>query len=131
METIGYVAGTTRYLHSNAALEIVRPISPKNALDLSAETDVVIAQFFIDERRFDGFIIRYPKPEKAAAAASKYSTFLGVDPDVEAAWFQQYGRTIVGTWTGLAVTETDDSEYMLFDTIKELRRQIRIFQLQK
>jgi len=131
IDTIGYVDGTARYLHTDRALEILHPIGGDNVLELTGQTEMIIGTFSIDYRTFQAFIIRYPTEAAAISAASSYALFLDNDPEVEAAWYKQWGRVIAGTWTGLAVPETTDSEYMLFETIKELMRQVRIFQLQK
>ncbi len=127
----GFLPRSARYLHTNAALERIHLISDENVLKLSDKTEMITGKFLVDNRLFDAFIIIYPSEEAAMGASSSYAIHLGDDPEVEAAWFLQWGHAIAGTWTGIKVDETIDSEYMLFDTIKELMRQVKIFQLQK
>ena len=131
IDTIGYVEGSARFLRTNQALARLHFVAEENVLELSPDTEMVIGTFLIDGRGFEAFIIRYPTEREAIAGATSYAAFLGNDPEVEAAWFKQWGRVVAGTWTGLAVPETTDSEYMLFNTIGELVREIRIFQLQR
>lgn len=127
----GFLERSARFLHTNAALRRIHFVSDENVLGLSDRTEMITGKFLVDKRLFDAFIIVYPTEEAAMAAASSYAIHLGDDPEVEAAWFRQWGHAIAGTWTGVKVDETTDSEYMLFDTTKELMRQVKIFQLQK
>lgn len=131
IDTIGYIEGSARFLRTNRALRKLHPVAEENVLELSPDTEMVIGKFLIDGRGFEAFLIRYPTEREAISGSAGYAAFLANDPEVEAAWFKQWGRVVAGTWTDLAVPETTDSEYMLFNTIKELMREVRIFQLQK
>ncbi|MHC4712377.1 MAG: DUF6599 family protein [Planctomycetota bacterium] len=131
IDTVGLVPGTARYLHTDLALKKLHHVADDNVLGLAEDTEIIFGDFLIDEREFKAFIAVYPSEQAAVSAAISYAVFLGKNPDAEAAWFKQWGRAVAGIWTGLKVEETVDSEYMMFDTIKELMRQVRIFQLQK
>ncbi|MCD6405006.1 MAG: hypothetical protein J7M19_04205 [Planctomycetes bacterium] len=130
-EIDGHVKGSTRYLHTNLALKNLHFVADENILKLSEKTSMVFGLFVIDKRRFSAFLVVYPTEPDATAAASGYAKFLGKHPDAEATWFRQRGRTIVGTWTGIKVKETQDSEYMIYDTLKELLKQVKILQIDK
>ncbi len=127
----GYVEDSARYLHTHRALQRLHFISEENVLELTRDTEMIIASFNVDGLTFEGFLIRYPTANAAISAASSYALFLGREGEAEAAWFRQWGRVIAGTWAGEPVAEAMESDERMYATIQEMMRQIRIFQLQR
>jgi hypothetical protein len=131
VEVDGFVKGSVRFLRSDLPLKNLHFVSDENVLNLNENTQMVLADYSFKDRRFTAFVAAYPTAEDAAAAASKYAKFLGAHPDAEAAWFKQSGKAIVGVWAGMKVAETQDSQDVMNDTIKNVLEQVKTYQLQK
>jgi len=130
-EVDGFQKGTIRFLRSDLALRNLHFVSDENVLDLGEGAEMAFADYVLKKRAFIAFVAVYPSQQAAIAAATKYAKFLGANERAEATWFKQTGKTIVGTWTGLKVGETTDSQDVMFETIKDLIEQVKTYQLNR
>jgi hypothetical protein len=127
----GFNKGTERFLRSQLALKNMHFVSEDNVLNLDETTQMVFGDYSLKGRDFSAFIVLYPSEQAATAAASKYATYIGAHPEAEATWFKQLGKTVVGAWTGLKVSETNDSQDMIYGTVQNLIGRIKIYGFEK
>lgn len=131
LDVVGMFKESKRFARTHAALKKIHFVADENVLLLNQDTRVIKGISVVDNRLFECFVAVYPSVEQSAEAASSYAKFMGKHPDAEAAWFKQRGKTIVGVWTGLKVSETRHIEYMMYDMMAELLKQVKIYQLDK
>ncbi len=131
LDVEGLVKGSKRFTRTWLPLKNLHFLSDENLLNLGDDTQLVFADYTLKDSRFQAFAVRYPTTEAAVAAASKYARYLGAHRDAEAAWFKQDGRVIIGTWTGIKVSETNDSQDVMNSTIKGIIGKVSVYQLDK
>lgn len=65
-----------KYFRKQLALNNIHYVDNENVLQLSEQTEGVVAKYQFGEAKVDGFVIKYPSSEKANAAYDSYLTYL-------------------------------------------------------
>ena len=72
-----------KYFRKQLALNNIHYVDNQNVLQLSEQTEGVVATYQFGETKVDGFVIKYPSSEDADAAYDSYLTYLSQKGKVE------------------------------------------------
>jgi len=97
----GLIPGSEKFLHEKKVLDNIYFLSQENVLKLSEKTNMVLADYKIEEGKITLFIVEYPDTKECKLASLSYAKFL----DTPAAarlkagyWMLTSDRFIVGSW---------------------------------
>jgi hypothetical protein len=72
----------TRYFHKELSLRTHYYLADTNILDLSEETDALLARYQFDKNKIRVLLVKYPKKENAQKAARQFKTiYLEINVD--------------------------------------------------
>jgi len=73
LPTEGLLEDRIRYFHTRVTLNVLYYLADSNLLNLSAETEAVLARYQTADRKTRLLLVYYPTPESAGAAYEKFS----------------------------------------------------------
>jgi hypothetical protein len=110
----GLLKDRIRYLHHPIVLNYHYYISDENILDISADTDVALAEYQIGKQAALLLLIKYPTSEKAAQSQANFLNHYIPDADKKAAALLENGKWAVINRIGdllAIVLEANSREY--------------------
>jgi len=94
------IPGSEKFLHQKKVLDNIYFLSKENVLKLSEETNMVLADYKMDEDKITLFVVEYLDDEKCKLASESYAKF--IDSPAAARIKSPYWRTsdnlLVGAW---------------------------------
>ena len=110
----GLLKDSIRYLHHPIVLNYHYYISDENILNISADTDVALAEYQLDNQAARLLLIEYPASEKAAQSQADFLNHYLPDADKKGAALLENGKWAVIHRKGhllVIVLEADSREY--------------------